>query len=233
MLLIEKLKQIGLNESEATVYLDLLENGLSTPPNVSRRTKIARTNCYNVINSLISKNLISAQLAGKRKAYIANNPSSLIMLVEGTRSLAMAALPDLEAIRATHAGKPAIKFYSGLAETALVFNLAGNATSVCYFENAGERSGQLAGQRSSFVEKARKLKIDYNSVLISGASGLPVLPEAGLLITLDSETSDILVWDDYVAILYFAGDGLITLLKSKSLAPTLRTIHAMIARKNV
>jgi sugar-specific transcriptional regulator TrmB len=76
--LANQLKQAGLNISEIKIYIYLLENGLSTPPKVSQGTFVARTNCYNVLQSLKEKGLIEEQLIRSRKAYLASDPESIV-----------------------------------------------------------------------------------------------------------------------------------------------------------
>lgn len=78
----EQLKEIGLFESEIKVYLYLLENGLSTPPQIAKGTKIARPNCYQVLRSLKERGLIGEQKKGSRKVYIASDPVTLVESME-------------------------------------------------------------------------------------------------------------------------------------------------------
>jgi len=61
MKLEEGLKNIGLKGSEIKVYLYLLENGVSTPPQIAKGTRIARTNTYHILRGLSEKGLIERQ----------------------------------------------------------------------------------------------------------------------------------------------------------------------------
>ena len=78
----EQLNEISLTKSESKVYLYLLEEGLTTPPQLARGTGIARTNCYNILEKLKNEGLIKEQEKGKRKAYIANDPESLLRTIQ-------------------------------------------------------------------------------------------------------------------------------------------------------
>src|SRR3989344_5354407 len=55
------LKLMGLNGSQIKVYLYLLAEGLSTPPQISKGTGIARTNCYNILRELDDMDLIDRE----------------------------------------------------------------------------------------------------------------------------------------------------------------------------
>ena len=80
MQLEEQLKDLQLTKSETKVYLHLLEQGLSTPPQIARGTGIARTNCYNILSELKNSSLIEEQEKGKRRAYIASDPEALLSI---------------------------------------------------------------------------------------------------------------------------------------------------------
>src|SRR6185295_4136554 len=96
--LIKQLRDIGLKQNESEIYLWLLENGLSTPPQISRGTNIARTNCYNILKSLLEKDVVDEKLKGKKKVYIARDPKALKLNLERKIESVTRLLPDLEAI---------------------------------------------------------------------------------------------------------------------------------------
>ena len=77
-----QLKKAGLTESEISIYLYLLQQGQSTPPQISIGTGIARTNCYHVLRSLKEQGLIKEEETKKRKAYLATDPQALLLNIE-------------------------------------------------------------------------------------------------------------------------------------------------------
>ncbi|MSU75681.1 MAG: hypothetical protein EXS55_04165 [Candidatus Magasanikbacteria bacterium] len=111
-----QLKIAGLNHSEITVYLFLLENGLSTPPIVSRGTKIARTNCYNILLDLKNKGLIEEQTVGKHKTYLAKDPAALLHTLEQKKEAIARILPDLRGLYTLQKNKPKIRYYNGIEQ---------------------------------------------------------------------------------------------------------------------
>ncbi|MBP9762868.1 hypothetical protein KBD34_04605 [Patescibacteria group bacterium] len=82
MPLLEELRDLGLNKTEAVTYLFLLENGASSPAQIAKGTGILRTNSYHIIQSLLAQNLIQATPHGKRQAYIARDPEALYQSIE-------------------------------------------------------------------------------------------------------------------------------------------------------
>lgn len=116
MEVLDQLRQFGLTASESTVYLFLLQNGISSPPTVSQETSIARTNCYNILDTLQEKGLIEERMEGKRKAYLARSPESILQMIEVQRQAAVRLLPDLKALYTTQKNKPTISYYAGWEE---------------------------------------------------------------------------------------------------------------------
>ena len=55
----EMLKETGLTDSEARIYLALLELGPSLAGKISRKTGIHRRNVYDITERLIKKGLIA------------------------------------------------------------------------------------------------------------------------------------------------------------------------------
>src|SRR5688500_528889 len=109
-----ELKQLGLHKSEIRVYLYLLEAGVSTPPQIAKGTSIARTNCYHILKELEDKGLIQQQASGKRKAYLARDPESIVAALEKKREAASRVVPELRELYTAQKNKPKIRFFKGL-----------------------------------------------------------------------------------------------------------------------
>ncbi len=118
---IEQLKESGLNETEAKVYLYVLENGLTAPPLLAKGTGILRTNCYSVLQSLQAKGLIEEHVKGARKAYLACDPAALLRALERKKEVTERLLPDLRALYTTQKNKPKVRFYDGLDEVKEIY----------------------------------------------------------------------------------------------------------------
>lgn len=112
----QQLKTLGLHKTEIAVYLFLLKNGFSSPPIIARETKIARTNCYNILTELKNKRLIEEKIRAKRKVYQTNEPVALIKLLEDKVADAQKILPELQAIRAHKATGREVELYQGLEQ---------------------------------------------------------------------------------------------------------------------
>ena len=75
------LAEVGLSEVESKTYLTLLDNGPLTILELSKKGNLKRTNLYNVLNELESKNLVKKDPASKIR-YIPNPPEEINKLFE-------------------------------------------------------------------------------------------------------------------------------------------------------
>ncbi len=70
------LKEIGLSDKEIKVYLAGLEMDHFTVGSIAKMTSLKRPNCYVIVETLISKGLVSEVPRFKKKRYKAELPSS-------------------------------------------------------------------------------------------------------------------------------------------------------------
>lgn len=105
-----ELQQIGLNKSEISIYTFLIQNGTSSVQNVSRETKISRTNCYYVFKQLTEKGLIEETEIKKKRFYKPLDPSAIVNYTQKNLIAAQRLLPDLYGALSYNKNKPAIRF---------------------------------------------------------------------------------------------------------------------------
>lgn len=100
------LLRIGLTEGEAKVYLALLEQGSSTVGPIVKKSGVAYSNVYTVLDRLIKKGLTSIIVKSKTKYFQPASPSNLYQYLEG-RELEISSqkqalkkvLPELERLQ--------------------------------------------------------------------------------------------------------------------------------------
>ena len=74
----ELLQEIGLNKSEAKVYLTLLETGPTTTGPLMNKAKVSSSKIYGILERLIEKGLVSFIIQSKTKHYQAASPETLL-----------------------------------------------------------------------------------------------------------------------------------------------------------
>jgi len=79
------LREIGLTESESKVYLALLELGDSTRGDIVKKSQIAGSKLYEIINKLQEKGLVSVYVQNKIQHFKSTNPKQILNYLEEKR----------------------------------------------------------------------------------------------------------------------------------------------------
>lgn len=94
------LKQLGLDKNEIKVYLTLFEIGKARAGVLIRQTGLHRNLVYTALAELVKKELVSKVLIDEVAVFEANDPTSLIEMVEEKKNIARNAVMDLEKFKA-------------------------------------------------------------------------------------------------------------------------------------
>lgn len=121
--MLTELKNLGLSEKEAKVYLAALELGSSAVQKIGRKAGVNRATTYVMIESLIKRGLISSFEQGKKRLFVATHPSQLLRLIkqkeldiqELKENLEKDLLPQLLSIHNISGDKPRVRFFEGKA----------------------------------------------------------------------------------------------------------------------
>ena len=230
----DQLHEAGLNETESRIYLYLLENGLTAPPQIAVGTNILRTNTYNALQKLELKGLVEQRSSGKRKAYLASNPTALVRLLEKRRERVEQLLPDLQALQTTQKNKPKVRFYDGLAEVKDIYWQATIAEEVFGIGSTKSLATLDPEFWSHFLRECKKHSVIFHDILTyeSGSKESSEMREilGGLydFALLDKshgdQPTDILVFGDNIALITLEEPIFSTVLNSPLLAKTFRIV---------
>ncbi len=80
--LVKELKEIGLSENEAKVYLASLELGPATAQQIAAKAVVSRPNTYIMIESLKGRGLMSSSPRGKKQLFSACSPKNLEDIID-------------------------------------------------------------------------------------------------------------------------------------------------------
>lgn len=117
------LEKFGLSKKEAQIYVALLELGPSSVAEVSKRSKVSRTNVYHILNSLTNTGLVSLAPAddSTKMVFSAENPSRILQMLRNERdkyerlySEAESLVPELQSIYDKKDGKLKVRFFEGV-----------------------------------------------------------------------------------------------------------------------
>lgn len=112
--LVAILNDLGLSEKEAKVYFTSLSLGPTTILALSRVAEIKRTTIYSVVESLKQKGLMTIEVTGFKKKFVAEDPEKLESILEIKRKRLHKALPEFSALYNQDNGGNFLKYYEGL-----------------------------------------------------------------------------------------------------------------------
>ncbi len=115
--LIKTLLDIGLNEKEARVYLAALSLGPTSILKLADEAGIKRTTVYSVLEALRLMGLITVELRGFKRRYVASPPSALRSLLFNRLATFDDSIGDFMTIYNMAGGGSVIRHYQGLAAT--------------------------------------------------------------------------------------------------------------------
>lgn len=231
----DRLLQSGLLESEITVYVYLLEHGISSPPQIAKSTKVARPNLYGTLRSLKEKMLVIEQRKGKRNVYLAADPSILVQMLSARTTAMEQILPDLRSLYATQKNKPTIKYYEGAEQVKEIFYEMLEAKSVYGIASTKKLYDALGWEFfTTYIKKMRDRNIILHDILtedsVATSAKTPIELLRGLYDTrvLPKDTEnlavDILVWNDKVALISTEAPVFGTLIKNQAIASVLKVM---------
>jgi len=117
----ETLKELGLTEHEAKVYLALLELGPSLAGQISGKTGIHRRNVYDITERLVKKGVIGYVIKNNRRLFEAVNPDKFLNILKEKQSELEESLPELKLLYQKTKEKQETNFYKGTEGLKTVF----------------------------------------------------------------------------------------------------------------
>src|SRR5665647_2340202 len=112
-MLLSTLKQIGLNEKQAKIYLAALELGETTIKEIAKKAGVKRTTIYDLIDEMIENGLIKQTIKETHKKFIAASPSELQLIIQKREALLSQIMPTLSSMSNVDKVRPKIRFYEG------------------------------------------------------------------------------------------------------------------------
>lgn len=118
--MINELKNLGLSDNEAKVYLAMLELGPSSVIEIARKAEVNRPTAYVQIESLKKRGLVSTQMKGKKQIYIAESPEHLEGMLDNQlhqiavqKEMFSGVLPNLLSLYQSAGSRPTVRFFEG------------------------------------------------------------------------------------------------------------------------
>lgn len=232
-----KLKDIGLGEKEAKVYLAAMDLGPATAKQIAQKASVNRATTYVQIESLTEKGLMSSFDKGKKTFFNAESPERLFRFIEKQKNetlekenILKETLGELKNVFDYSGERPRVRFFEGKEGLKIMqddfLKTKDKKIEIIYHRDIIEKI---------FSEDERKLyyqqRIDkkiYARVLYTGKKGkLEISPLTARLWLPEEKfsfSSDITIYGDKIAFVAFEKRSIGIIIESKTIANTLRTI---------
>lgn len=235
------LKNIGLNEKESSIYLELLHLDHASVLDLSKKTGILRTSIYPILSSLTDKELVSENKIGKKIFFQAENPERIRTFIDSQRikleeqtKLADDFIPQLKSLSRQTGEKPIIKIYEGREG---IFKA--NEESFGHEKiNAGETTYSVYPYdilenffSEKEIKKSRNQRIGRNiksEAIYTYSKGDRTPSENSVRLRIDGEkyplSCDINIFKDIVRVITLGKSLSSMVIKSQDFAETLRSL---------
>ena len=235
-MLLSTLKQIGLEEKQAKIYLALLELGETSIKEIAKKSGIKRTSIYDLIDEMIDYGYIKVTIRGKRKRFMAVDPDNLKLVIKKREALLDEIMPELRSLNLTSGIKPKMLFFEGIKglKEAYEESLKENGLTICgwasedIFHVLGEdwandyikRRAQKKIQSQLIVSKAERIKQFVQVDSLQARQTMVVDPKKYLF------SIEINIYGSNVALIS-AKDKIAIIIVSEPIAATMRMVFRM------
>lgn len=93
--MINTMMKLGLTLNESKVYLSIIDFGSSKAGKIAKAVSIERSSCYQSLNSLVNKGLVSYVQIGKIKFFQAASPKRFLERIKEQEEIANSIIPEL------------------------------------------------------------------------------------------------------------------------------------------
>lgn len=229
--MIDQLKELGLTENEAKLYLALLELGSTKAFPLIKKVNLYRGTVYTLLEQLIKKGLVNSVVKAKIKYFQAAEPDKLLDILKEKKDAIASQETTLKQLIPklklnTSKEKVNIQLYEGKSGAKTVLSLAIKERKTIYLYG----SGNLKRYISYYYElwnRLRKrykisLKIIYNKKQKQKTSSENKLPycEIRYLPKQFETPSPTMIFGSNVAITVWAEEPSCILIKNKEIAQT-------------
>lgn len=234
------LMRAGLDDREVEVYLALLAMKSARATDIAKAAKQTRTHTYVILRDLASKGLVSEIERGKVIHFVAEPPERIISFVknreeelESLQDLLQGAMPFLKGLTHPLEGKPRVKVLHGLSGVRSVYRDVLTREYVAFYNPQanwdifdGNIVTMLFGKHVKLRGKDLLVNNEWTEKYIATT---PQHEEYEIRLLPDGVDflSDVIVFEDSIALFTFADEPTVISIENLELAKSFRAWHAM------
>jgi len=236
--IMEQLKQVGLTDNEAKVYLSLLEIGQTSAGKIIKKTNLHRSVVYNMLDKLIEMKLVFELQKQKIAYYQPTDPSKILDNINNRQKIGKKLIPQLKSLIDT--SLPEINIYEGV-EAYRQFWLDAMeklpiGTTDCVAGSIGEKWAEYMGTSAEKVIATRiKRKIKWQMIVFEKTASemellkkYPELHEFRLIDKKSNLHGNFNILGAQSLILHSATEPMIIEIKNKTLVKVFQNIFEIL-----
>ncbi|MEK7545400.1 MAG: helix-turn-helix domain-containing protein [Patescibacteria group bacterium] len=229
------LKNLGMSDKEAQIYIACLSLGSSVVAKISKRAQINRITCYDILEKLVQKGYVNFLNKKNIRYFSATDPEII-----GREALRHAnefkeILPDLHRLKSGNV-HPHIQYFEGVEGIKAIYSdTLTSKTEILNYANSQEIRSFWPEYDKEYVEKRAKKKIYLRGIAPSDEWGQHVQEESRKyfreirLIPKEKYnfTNEINIYENKIAICSFGNELIGMIIESSEIANTQRAIFLM------
>lgn len=219
--MIKELREVGLTENEAKIYVCLVENGEMMAGGISRKTGMHRRSVYDSIEMLIKKGLVGYILKNNRRFYRASNPERILEIVKEKERKIELIVPKLKEKYSGNKEKEDTHFFRGKEGLKTIFEEQLDSKEILIM-GASPRAYDILQFYFHWFDKKRK-KRKVRAKIIATDRSFKDIPFSEIKY-LEQKYSPVSfnVYGDKVAIIMWASEPFAILIKNKEISEEYR-----------
>lgn len=221
----EVLRDFGLTEQEARVYMMLLQNGPSLAGVISRKTGIHRRNVYDITDRLAKKGIIGYIVKNNRRLFEAANPEKFLDILKEKENSVRESMNYLSEMYSGIKEKQETIFYKGKGGLKTVFQdqLENNKGKEILILGASESAFDILPFYFKWYDKDRvKERIRVRIISSGNLKKRVPLSEIRYLPEKYANPLAINIYKDKVAIILWKKEPFVIVIKEKEVAESYR-----------
>ena len=226
----QQLLHIGLTNTEAKIYLMLIDLGKAQAGVLSRKTGIHRRSIYDALDRLIEKGLVSYMVENEKRWYLPTDPRRVQEIIDDQKRAIDVIMPTLMAKFGEQKSKQETLFYRGVEGIKTIFEDQIADGREVYIIGASHTAKELLRfYIPHYTNKRIKKKIKLHAIYAGERHATPV-PLAQVRYLPDSFASPVStnIYGEKVAIIVWSREPVAILMKNKDIAATYHSYFEML-----
>ncbi|MDR3642755.1 MAG: helix-turn-helix domain-containing protein [Candidatus Doudnabacteria bacterium] len=172
MEILDTLKQAGLNEKQAAVYMALLELGTATVHPIATKAQVKRPTTYLILEDLQARGLVSVVPRARKVLYTAESPEKIVSDLGRKQDLVKRYLPQLLALYNAKVDKPQVLLFEGKDAVREVYERILDAKEVAWFSTIRDIISVYPDFPKKLNDEAMKGRVKVRELLTKSPADL-------------------------------------------------------------